>query len=754
MRFLWVSLLLAVAGFGQIVDNNSGSGGGSGGSVTSVSFTGGLISVANPTTTPALTVAGTSGGIPYFSSASVWASSGALTQHALIIGGGAGATPTALSVGATDKPLVGASGADPAFSKLTLTNPATGSTFTLADGKTFVVNSGLTLTGTDATTMTFPTTSQTIPGLSQANTFTGQNTFQRTLATGTINTLFGPAIASYNAGIQGEFTNAGNSMGVINDETDHPIVLRVIKQSSTAASSSAAISGRGYGTGGNLNYLAGVEGETSFVGAGSPTLLSGISGHVIVSAGSPAEVDAFTAFGPTVTNVTIPLAIGVAIAIPDVSAGGAVTSFYPLFARGRTSADFSAFLDHSITTTVTARTGAGQTDSPYFLWSGSGFDTTEHGVEWQAFADVTSNAGASTWTLQSRIKPAATATRFSITDGGLITAGTWNASLITGTYGGTGVNNGSFTITLAGNLVTTGAFNTTFAQGATTTQTLPTTSQTIPGMNQANTAGSSMTWDLSATSATAGLKIPSVAGAIPTADGFVATNTTNHTEVRGGNGTTYVNAAAATGTGTATDCSPQLIKAISGVAVPACAGAQEPPGAPAATYTSARYYAPVGGFNTTSLLVNGTELAMPFLATSTGTFDRIGTQVTTLGGTGAVLRFGIYADANGCPGNLVLDGSTAVSTSTGWKEVTVSQSLTAGTWYWLSVVGQGAPTPQATILALAGDMLRVSGTSAEVGAGNVAAYSRTAITGALTNWGGCGSAAATTAGPRIGIRKS
>ncbi len=65
-----------------------------GGTVTSASFTGGLISVANPTSTPAFTVAGTSGGVPYFSSASTWASSGALTANLPVIGGGAGAAPT------------------------------------------------------------------------------------------------------------------------------------------------------------------------------------------------------------------------------------------------------------------------------------------------------------------------------------------------------------------------------------------------------------------------------------------------------------------------------------------------------------------------------------------------------------------------------------------------------------------------------------------------------------------------------------
>ena len=78
---------------------------GSGGTVTSVgqTFTGGLISVAgSPITTSgtlALTVAGTSGGVPYFSSASTWASSAALAANALVVGGGAGATPATITTG-------------------------------------------------------------------------------------------------------------------------------------------------------------------------------------------------------------------------------------------------------------------------------------------------------------------------------------------------------------------------------------------------------------------------------------------------------------------------------------------------------------------------------------------------------------------------------------------------------------------------------------------------------------------------------
>jgi hypothetical protein len=72
---------------------------GSGGTVTSVSWTGGIVTVATGTTTPAFTVAGTSGGIPYFSSASTWATSAALASNALVVGGGAGVAPSTVTTG-------------------------------------------------------------------------------------------------------------------------------------------------------------------------------------------------------------------------------------------------------------------------------------------------------------------------------------------------------------------------------------------------------------------------------------------------------------------------------------------------------------------------------------------------------------------------------------------------------------------------------------------------------------------------------
>jgi hypothetical protein len=74
--------------------NNKGSG-----TVTSVGWTGGIVTVATGTTTPAFTIAGTSGGVPYFNSASTWATSAALAANALVIGGGAGAAPATTTTG-------------------------------------------------------------------------------------------------------------------------------------------------------------------------------------------------------------------------------------------------------------------------------------------------------------------------------------------------------------------------------------------------------------------------------------------------------------------------------------------------------------------------------------------------------------------------------------------------------------------------------------------------------------------------------
>lgn len=84
----------------------------------------------------------------------------------------------------------------------------------------------------------------------------------------------------------------------------------------------------------------------------------------------------------------------------------------------------------------------------------------------------------------------------SLTTLGTITTGVWNGTIIGSTYGGTGINNGSSTITLGGSLTLSGSFTTTLTVTGNTTVTLPTTGTLV---NTAVTTLSSLSLPLSQT---------------------------------------------------------------------------------------------------------------------------------------------------------------------------------------------------------------------------------------------------------------
>ena len=125
----------------------------------------------------------------------------------------------------------------------------------------------------------------------------------------------------------------------------------------------------------------------------------------------------------------------------------------------------------------------------------------------------------------------------SITGLGTIVVGTWNSTLISPTYGGTGINNGSFTTTLAGNLSTTGAYNLALNLIGATNITLP-TSGNIP--NSAGTSGGIPYYNTSSTIASSAALTANLpvfgggAGAAP----FVGTRLGNTTKAQMANATT------------------------------------------------------------------------------------------------------------------------------------------------------------------------------------------------------------------------
>lgn len=93
---------------GEAFFNNSGAIG-----CAAPSFTGGLISATTPLS---FTVAGTSGGIPYFSGAATWGSTAALSANQIVLGGGAGGAPsTPIGLGTTTTLLHGNAAGAPSF---------------------------------------------------------------------------------------------------------------------------------------------------------------------------------------------------------------------------------------------------------------------------------------------------------------------------------------------------------------------------------------------------------------------------------------------------------------------------------------------------------------------------------------------------------------------------------------------------------------------------------------------------------------
>jgi len=148
------------------------------GTVTSVaqSFTGGIISVAgSPITssgTLALTVAGTSGGVPYFSSSAAWATSAVLTASAIMVGGGAGAAPSTITTGTGVVTALGLAvsgsgsivlGTSPTVNNPTVTNyvESVVAIGTVTTTNTIALTNGTvqtaTLTASTACTFTMPT---------------------------------------------------------------------------------------------------------------------------------------------------------------------------------------------------------------------------------------------------------------------------------------------------------------------------------------------------------------------------------------------------------------------------------------------------------------------------------------------------------------------------------------------------------------------------------------------------------------------
>jgi hypothetical protein len=92
-----------------------------------------------------------------------------------------------------------------------------------------------------------------------------------------------------------------------------------------------------------------------------------------------------------------------------------------------------------------------------------------------------------------------------------------------------------------------------------------------------------------------------------------------------------------------------------------------------------------------------TMLAIPFIAHHGVTWTEIGVECMS-SDAGDAARLGIYSDTDGLPDALVVDAGEISFASTGELPKTISEALTAGTWYWL-VIGFNSNAGAAEIRA-------------------------------------------------------
>ncbi len=320
----------------------------------------------------------------------------------------------------------------------------------------------------------------------------------------------------------------------------------------------------------------------------------------------------------------------------------------------------------SITTlgTITTGTWNGSTIANAYLTNSS---ITVNGTSISLGASGTVTAAAGTLTGTTLNSSVVTS---SLTSVGTIATGVWNGTIIAGTYGGTGINNGTKTFTYLKNISLTSADDTGVYTLPTGTKTIPatadnlsvfaaTTSAQLAGVISDETGSGALVFATSPTLVTPLLGTPT-SGTLTNCTGYTDANLST-SDITTNNVSSSKHGFAPKGDGTTT----KFLNANGAYSVPAGAGdalVANPLSQFAAT-TSAQLAGVISDETGTGVLVFGTS---PTITTP----NIVGTSTNNDASAGSVGEF---------KSSLVTTGSAVTCTTAVTRDIT-SLSLTAGDW--------------------------------------------------------------------------